>query len=932
MTGGPLVSAIILTRDGVDHLGTLLPALDRLAYRDLEVIVVDNGSQSATAEYLRTVRTRYPLRVITNTTNRSFSDANNQGIEVAAGELIWLLNDDIEPAGPDVLGHMVERLAADPAAAAVACRLVYPRRPGPRFGRSSAAPDLTLQHRGTAFRTESGIHVARNLGHGEDPLGPAAAEGREVQMATAACLLVRRSALAEVGGLSTGYDYGQEDVDLCLKLRSAGWRVVYEPQATFWHRESATQRLEDRRARTRRQLANRGLLADRWGPRIAREVLIDQLQGGLGWAGPLHVGITVTRDDPAAGWGDWYTAHELGDALQAIGWRVSYLERLDDRWYEPERSLDVVISLIDWLDVRRLPEGIARVAWVRNWTDRWLAQPWFDEYDIVLASSQRSKDLIDRRSVHVATLMPLATNPARFHTAGAEQAAPAADRVDVAFTANRWGQPRALEAIVPALVARGRSVAVYGKGWQRAPAIAAVVRGPLPYDQLPGAYASATVVMDDTAAPTLPYGAVNSRVFDALASGSLVITDNEAGARELFGELLPAASDADGLVALAEHWLADDDARLARVAALRAIVLERHTYTHRALELRDVLTAWATARRIDILVGPPSWAVARTWGDYHFGRAVQRALRRRGIRGRLRLRNAWERTETAAADGVLHLFGLAAPRVRPGQLSMVWIVSHPDLVTDEQLQAEDVVFVASALFAARLAARTGREVIPLHQATDPERFQPTAGGPRHELLFVGNSRRVRRPVVDAAARTGRDLAVYGRHWTPDLLDPAHLRGEHVPNEELAAYYSAATIVLNDHWADMAADGFLSNRLYDAAACGALVISDDVPGIEPEFDGGIVTFRDPAELDGLIAALLGDPERRAALAGRARAAVLERHTFGHRVATILDTIGPALAARPDRIVSATGSTSRPSSAVHTAAAAAGGGGAPRGARG
>jgi uncharacterized protein YjbJ (UPF0337 family) len=118
----------------------------------------------------------------------------------------------------------------------------------------------------------------------------------------------------------------------------------------------------------------KGKMREKWGKLTdddiqeldgRREVLIGKLRGERGWAGPLRVGITVTRDDPAAGWGDWYTAHELGAALEAIGWQVTYLERFDDRWYEPDPSLDVVISLIDRLDLRRLPEGIVRVAWVR---------------------------------------------------------------------------------------------------------------------------------------------------------------------------------------------------------------------------------------------------------------------------------------------------------------------------------------------------------------------------------------------------------------------------------------------------------------------------------------------------------------------------------------------------------------------------------------
>ena len=827
---GPLVSIVIPTRDGLEHLQRLLPALDQLVYRNVEIVVVDNGSRDRTAEWLAANPPAFPMHVIANPENRSYAEANNQGVAVATGELILLLNNDTEPAGPHVLGHLVDRVVDDATVVAVGSRLIYPRRSGPAMGPVSAAADLSLQHRGVAFATVDGTQTAVHVGRGEDPLGDDASERREIAMATAACLLVRRSAFEAVGGFSGGYDYGMEDVDLALKLRAAGGRVMYEPQATFWHHESATQVAEARESRAIRQAANRALLRERWGPRIERETFLDRLSAAGSWAsGPLHVGITLTRDDEHGGWGDWYTAHELGEALEAIGWRVSYLERWKDHWYAADPSIDVVVSLLDAFDVRRLPAGVVSVAWVRNWTERWIGQPWFEDFDIVLASSQRSRELIDGASVHVAGLMPLATNPVRFSRV---EAGERVEGVDVAFTANRWGEARGVEAIAPVLAAAGRSVAVFGKGWEAVPEMAGVARGALAYDDLPAAYADAALVIDDTATPTLPYGAVNSRVFDALAAGTLVITDNVLGARELFGEALPAAGEPEEIVRLAERYL-DDPAERRRLAIeLRNVVIERHTYAHRAEELRGILERWASAPRVDIAISPPENDGAQLWGDFHFGRGVQRALHRRGLPARMRLRPSWAVPDASTADVLIHVFGAFgadAPAPRSGQLSIVWVISHPDLVTDGAVAPYDLVFVASDGFAARLAERLGRPVAALHQATDAERFAPRPGGPAHELLFVANSRGVRRRIVDELTPTDLDLAVFGRRWTPDLLDPRYLRGENVPNAELATYYAAASIVLNDHWSDMAEQGFMSNRLYDAAACGAFVISDRVEG-------------------------------------------------------------------------------------------------------
>lgn len=917
ITTGPLVSVIVVNRDGIVHLRRLLPSLATIAYRDLEVVLVDNGSSDASVAYADSLQLPYPIRVVRNPDNRSFSEANNQGAAEANGDLLLLLNNDVAPAGPHVLGHMVERLVVDETVAAVASRLIYPRRKGPLTGPSTAHADLSLQHRGIAFATVERVPLGRNLGSGEDPLGEAASARRDVQAATAACLLVRRDAFSAVGGFTLGYDYGTEDVDFSLKVRAAGGRIVYEPQATFWHHESATQHLEDRGARSIRQRANREWFADLWGPRIFREVFLDRVGDASGSAGtwsesPLHVGITLTHDDPSAGWGDYYTAHELGDALAGLGWQVTYLERWRDAWYDPDPTIDVVVSLLDAFDVRRLPEGVVTVAWVRNWTDRWLAHPWFDEHDIVLASSRRSKQLIDERSAHVAQLLPLATNPERFRM----PTEPAPQTIDVVFAGNHWGQDRSVQEVVPRLLAADHSVAVFGKGWEAVPGIAAVARGPIPYDDLPAAYAAASIVIDDTATPTLPYGSVNSRVFDALAAGTLVITDNGAGAAELFGDSLPAADDPAELAALVSTYLADPEARRERVDALRAIVLERHTYTHRARELQAILRTWAQSRRIDIAIGPPDWEVAARWGDYHFGRAVQRALQRRGYPTRIRLRSAWDGRTAAQADVAIHIFGLTPRRVRSGQLSALWVISHPELVTNDMVHDHDLVFSASDLFAASLEARTGRSVIPLHQATDPSRFRPIPGGPTHELLFVANSRGVRRPIVDELTPTDRDLAVYGHGWTAELLDARYLRGDHVPNEALAAYYASAEIVLNDHWADMAAHGFLSNRLYDAAASGAFVISDSVPGIEEEFDGGIVAFTDGAHLRSLVDHYLAAPAERAEHARRAAAAVAARHTFDHRIDEMLRIIEPVLGLQPARIVDPLRTTDVPATTART----------------
>lgn len=387
------------------------------------------------------------------------------------------------------------------------------------------------------------------------------------------------------------------------------------------------------------------------------------------------------------------------------------------------------------------------------------------------------------------------------------------------------------------------------------------------------------------------------------AADVLVVASATHDPREVAREtILIAVVAGDAEAWLAQPWFDAFDIVLVRDDAAAKRVGESSSKTatvggggpDRWPDPRAVAVAvreWAARTRVAVMVQALRWDVAEPSGDYHLARALQRQFERRGHPTSVYFQRQWGGPATAREDIVIHLWGRYELALRLTQVNALWILYHPELVTDELCARYGAVFAASDTLARRVSERSGRTVRPLHQATDPERFRPTPGGPHHELLFVGNSRGTRRTIIDDVTPTTHDLAVYGGGWTDDLLDPAYFRGEVVSNRDLPAYYSAADIVLNDHWLESAEAGMINNRLYDALAAGAFVISDPIAGLAEEFDGAVVTYGDPADLALLVERYLADPAARRSLAERGRRAVLERHTIRHRVDELLDVLLP-----------------------------------------
>jgi len=265
LAGEPLVSIIIPTRNQVHFLQRCLESLiDKTAYNQYELLLVDNGSDQAEAvNYLNLLR-RAPqdrMRVLSYPGEFNFAAMNNLAAREARGDYLLLLNNDTAVLEGDWLEEML-RQAQRPEVGIVGARLLFPN------GR--------IQHAGVIL----GINDSpADFAFSDHEDGDPGYFGRlmlpqELSAVTAACMMIRKSVYDQVGGLDAEhFRVSFNDIDLCLKVRAAGYKVIWTPFATLLHEGSASQTtgVEKRGDDARRQRfqTERDAMFEKWRRWIA---------------------------------------------------------------------------------------------------------------------------------------------------------------------------------------------------------------------------------------------------------------------------------------------------------------------------------------------------------------------------------------------------------------------------------------------------------------------------------------------------------------------------------------------------------------------------------------------------------------------------------------------------------------------------------------
>ena len=230
----PLVSILIPNKDHTDDLDVCLNSFfERADYQNYEFIIIENNSvlPETFAYYEKIEKEHDNVKVVYWEAGFNYSAINNFGFKFAKGDYIMLLNNDVELITPDIFQSMLG-FCMRPEVGIVGAKLLY--------------NDHTVQHAGVLVGA-GGLadHVFKGI-HEDDPgyMGRAISS-QDVSAVTAACLLVKRSVYEEVGGLEEEFQVAFNDVDFCLKVRKAGYLIVYDADVKLFHYESKSRGMED---------------------------------------------------------------------------------------------------------------------------------------------------------------------------------------------------------------------------------------------------------------------------------------------------------------------------------------------------------------------------------------------------------------------------------------------------------------------------------------------------------------------------------------------------------------------------------------------------------------------------------------------------------------------------------------------------------------
>jgi GT2 family glycosyltransferase len=225
MAGPPTIYIVLVNWNGKDVTLDCLASLHAVTYPDRKIIVVDNASTDGSAD---AIAQRYPdVQLLQQQENLRFARGNNAGIRYAldqGADGVLLLNNDTF-VDALFLDAMVDRLFSDPSCGIVAPKIFYADTPDAIWfaGGEISMWTGTMRHTGIRRHDRGQYDTARPIDY-----------------ASGCCLLTRRAVIEKVGMLDDAYYMYGEDADWSMRVRRAGYRILFEPRAKVWHRLSVS--------------------------------------------------------------------------------------------------------------------------------------------------------------------------------------------------------------------------------------------------------------------------------------------------------------------------------------------------------------------------------------------------------------------------------------------------------------------------------------------------------------------------------------------------------------------------------------------------------------------------------------------------------------------------------------------------------------------
>lgn len=297
--------------------------------------------------------------------------------------------------------------------------------------------------------------------------------------------------------------------------------------------------------------------------------------------------FVVSTDDLTLSRGDLYVGLGLAKYLRRLGWGITLWPT--ERWTEETPAgYDTAIVMIETFVPGLIHPDTRAIAWVRNWTERWARLPYLDAFAQLWCSSDASAERLREVYDGPVEVVPLATDHELFAPADVEREAA------VVTTANFWGVNRGLTEAL-SILAKREKVTWFGKNARFLEIPEEIEhRHTIDYFSLPWVYSAWQFVIDDVIEAASVYGTLNSRLFDALACGAIVVTNTRNGLDELGLEDVPTYDSPQSLADRIEQLRSEPEELNRRAAALQEVVLRRHTYAVRAELVTGFLTAAVT--------------------------------------------------------------------------------------------------------------------------------------------------------------------------------------------------------------------------------------------------------------------------------------------------------------------------------------------------